>query len=215
MKLKTDIAKNDTMGNERESLRLPKHPAVSLSLIAVAAATALLANVAVAQSDSAIAERRARLCSNHPTVCGASAGTPQPGDSSGVGDHLWRMRPSAHSLKQALKKVGPQIMKNGVVMVMPIPVREALYQAELRAAMRRTTAQIQAGQTNSISGAPAMPLPGTLAGGPLSTSGTAMQPGVATNVTLAGNQKQQVGSPISPEAQRLDLQTCKATGNCR
>lgn len=236
MKMKIDIVTCKTMSEAKpvwRSLPWRKRRFTTLSLTALTIGTTLLAHVAVAQSDSGIGERRAQLCANHPTVCGAPAGTPEPTDSSGLRDHLRRMWPSAHSLKKAFKKGGPQIIKNGVVMVMPIPVREALYQAELRAVVRKTTAQSQAGEPIGTRGGPVTPVPGILTGGALSPSGMPMQPGVASSLTLGsvetgvtyrdtlatpmptGNQNQQFGSGISPEARRLDLETCKATRNCR
>ena len=150
---------------ERKALK------VALNLIALAVTAALLPNAAVAQSDSAIAVRRARLCANHPTVCGAPAGTPGPpdGNSSRFRDRFLRMRPA---LKKALKKAAPQIVQNGVVMVMPSPVRNAFYQAELRAEMRKATAQIQAGQPMGVAGQSVAPIAPTFAGGPQDLAST-------------------------------------------
>ena len=158
MKLKTNIeARKAISGNESESLArsllsLNGH-VVALNLIALTLTAALLPNTAVAQSDRAIAERRARLCANHPTVCGAPAGTPEPsdGNSGSLRDRFLRMRPA---LKKALKKAAPQLVKNGVVMVMPAPVRNTFYQAELRAETRKATAQIQAGRPMGVAGQP-------------------------------------------------------------
>jgi len=227
-------------GNESESLARSllslNGRIVALNLTALALTAALLPNAAVAQSDSAIAVRRARLCANHPTVCGAPAGTPEPPDRNlgSFRDRFLRMRPA---LKKALKKAAPQIVQNGVVMVIPAPVRNAFYQAELRAETRKATAQIQAGRPMGVAGQPVAPMIPTFAGGPAlpHTLAMTMDPGVAYRnpAAMAGqpgavypdmlavpmqppsSQVPQLGSQISPEAQRLEFETCRAMGNCR